>query len=245
MANIQTSPFKRFLAVGCSHGHLADPTALSAVLDFSARWKPHSRIHLGDYMDVAPFRSGAQGTHDEVIPIPVDLTAGCQFLREYRPTHLINGNHEERLWAKMHHQNAIVSHAATSVVKEIYALTKKMRTQFVDHYDIRRSWITLGDTKFLHGWMYGESAIRDHAEQFGKCVLAHLHTVGEAAGRREGGPKAYCVGSLADFHKMDYAKNRRSTSRWANGLAFGEYNDKETVIWLTQRLPSGLWRMPV
>ena len=52
MANI-TRSWKRFLAVGCSHGHHADQALLKKVLSFKARWKPHTTIHLGDVVDLA------------------------------------------------------------------------------------------------------------------------------------------------------------------------------------------------
>jgi hypothetical protein len=41
-----------------------------------------------------------------------------------------------------------------------------------------RSFYELGGTKFLHGYMYNVQAIRDHAETYGQCVIAHLHRVG-------------------------------------------------------------------
>ena len=46
--------WKRFFAVGCSHGHLADPHALETVLAFKKRWKPDLTIHLGDFLDLSP-----------------------------------------------------------------------------------------------------------------------------------------------------------------------------------------------
>ncbi len=57
--------WKKFFAVGCSHGHLADQSALATALKFKSAWKPDTVMHLGDFMDLAALRSGAKGTPDE------------------------------------------------------------------------------------------------------------------------------------------------------------------------------------
>lgn len=236
--------YKKFLAVGCSHGHMADPKALAAVLKFSAEWKPDTRIHLGDFTDQAAFRSGAKGTSDETASIKDDLTAGLGFLDAYDPTIVLNGNHEDRLWNLAQHHNEILAHAASSVITDICNLLRKKKAKHITSYHINESWVTLGDTRFLHGFMYGEQAIRDHAEHFGRCVIAHLHRVGSAPARRSDHARAYCVGTLANIPAMDYAKNRRATAMWSHGFAWGEYNDKECVVWLAEANTNGPWRLP-
>ena len=50
--------FKKFLAVTCSHGHLADAKATRAVLEFKKRWKPDLTLHLGDAIDLAALGQG-------------------------------------------------------------------------------------------------------------------------------------------------------------------------------------------
>jgi len=231
MANINRG-YQRFLAVGCSHGHLADPKALAAVLRVSADFKPHTRIHLGDYTDQAAFRGGAKGTPDECSSIKDDLTAGLNFLEQFDFTHLLNGNHEHRLWKLAGHHNEIVSRAASTVITEICDLARKKKAVHIDHYDINRSFLRFGDTVFAHGWMYNVQAIRDHAEHFGKCVIAHLHRVGQEPGRGVNRPTGYCVGFLGDLQKFGYAETRRATSQWSQGYAKGEYNDRDCKIWL-------------
>lgn len=246
MANVG-GKFQRFMAVGCSHGYLADPKALETVLNFKARFRPQIRIHLGDFTDQTAFRSGAAGTKDETVSIADDLTHGLNFLRSFGPTHLLNGNHEIRLWKLAEHHNELIARAASSVIDEIRTLTGKLKCQYVEHYDITRSWIDIGDLRCLHGFMYNENAIRDHAEHFGRCLIAHLHTVGEAAARRSDHARAYCVGTLANIPGMSYALTRRATARWSHGFAYGETNGKETHVWLSQgqaNTPGG-WRLPL
>jgi hypothetical protein len=166
------------------------------------------------------------------------------FLKDYRPDILFQGNHDDRLWSNAQHHNAIVSSCAQALISDIRAVVPK-KCLWIEHYDIRRSYVQLGDTKFLHGFMYNENAIRDHAEHFGKCVFAHLHRVGSSPGRRVDSPVAYCVGYLGDETKFDYASRRRAISQWQNGFAWGEYSDKECMVWLCARNREGPWRLPI
>ena len=235
------------MAVGCSHGHLADPAAIKAVLKFRKAFKPHSVVHLGDFLDMTAFRTGAGGTRDESVSIVDDLRYGIEFLHALEPTDLLIGNHEARLWKLMDHPNAIVARAANSVIEEIRQTTTKLHCRLVDHYDISKSWIQLGDTKLLHGMMYNENGLRDHAEHFGKCIIAHLHVAGMASGRRIDHPVAWCCGTLASVPAMAYANTRRATARWSAGIVYGEFNDSQCHINLTQcpQNEAASWRLPV
>ena len=246
MANIN-SRWVKYIASGCSHGHLEDRTAVDAVLGFVDRWKPSVRIHLGDFVDNSAFRSGAPGTKDEAASLTEDMEAGVRLLLDYRATHILNGNHEDRLWNNMFHPSAIRARAAQALVEDIRNAVKKLRAKHIEAYDITdsRAMFRFGDTTFLHGYMFNENGVRDHAEHFGRCVIAHLHTPGEANGRRSDHATATCVGTLADVRKLNYAKNRRSTARWGAGFVWGEFNDRECVVWLAKRNQHGEWRLPL
>jgi hypothetical protein len=166
---------------------------------------------------------------------------------EYRPTHLILGNHDIRIFKQAESHNAIVALAAGQARNAFLTAVNKAKVKvFVDSYDIRTARFMLGDTKCVHGWMYGENAVRDHAEHFGKVLFAHLHTAGIARGRRDDSAKGACVGTLANVGLMDYANTRRSTARWSHGLIWGEHSDKECHFWLADgdAETPGAWRMP-
>lgn len=234
--------WKKFIAIGCNHGYWADPTALEAVLKFTRSWKPDTRIHLGDYLDTTSFRSGA-GAKDHQGEIMNDLKVGIDFLKAFEPTILFNGNHDIRIWESLNDHNAQRKYAAQEITKQVQqAISKK--TDFEIDYDIRKSIRVLGDTAFLHGFMYSENAIKDHASHFGKCVIAHLHKVASVPASRVDSPVGYCVGYLGDGDKFDYAIRRRAVSQWSQGFAWGEYSDKECVVWLNERTKDG-WRLPV
>lgn len=235
------------MAAGCSHGIMADPEALKTVLKFKSEYKPRRTFHLGDFVDMAAFRSGAHGTNDEFVSVENDLRHGINFLRELRPTDILNGNHEIRLWRLAEHHNAIISHAARSVIDEIRDVARRLKAQYVESYDIGSSWIQVADTRFLHGFMYSENALRDHAEHFGRCVIAHLHKAGVVNGRRSDHATGYCVGTLANIPAMTYANTRRATAQWSHGFCYGEYSDTHCHVELCQAQPNvaGGWRLPL
>lgn len=235
------------MAIGCSHGSLADPDAIEAVLRFEAAYKPERKFHLGDIYDFAAFRQGAPGTKDEAEQLGPDIEAGCNLIERYSPTDVLLGNHDERVFQLAKHHNAIVRLAASHARNEFLLACEKVKARLVDHYDINRSWIELGDTKFLHGFgLGGEMAIRDHAEHFGRCVIAHLHRAESQGGRRSDHAVAYCVGTLANIPMMDYAKTRRSTARWSHGIAYGEYSDTHCHVELSacEQGQAKNWRLP-
>lgn len=236
--------WKRFLAVGCSHGTLADPTALDAVLRMRDAWKPDTIIHLGDFLDTTAFRSGARGTADERASVSEDLKAGLEFLKSYEPNLLFIGNHEYRLYEALNSLDAKHAFAAKATIQAIRkAIGRTCR--FIETYDITKSVVNLGDLKLLHGFMYGERALQEHGEQFGKCLIAHLHYVHTFPIKRFNSPVASCLGYLGDPAKFTYANKNRAKSRWSNGFAWGEYTDDETVLWLARRDTASEWRLPL
>ena len=219
------------MAVGCSHGNLIDPTAADAVLRFRDRWKPATVAHLGDFVDTAAFRSGATGSSDESEPIGPDIDAGLAFLGLLRPTLVFNGNHEARLWRLQNHHNAIVSDCAGQIINRLRMATTRLKAEYVEDWGIR-AWRRLGNYLLGHGYLFGESFLRDTAESHGNTIIAHAHRAGMATGRRSDAATAYCVGTLSDIPNMDYASARRSTLSWAAGFVWGEYTDTQTVCWL-------------
>lgn len=247
MANIN-SHWKRGMAVGCVHSVYACPEAQKAVLRFRDLWKPHTVVDLGDVHDFTAFRSGAKGTPDEMADLGKDFQAGVDWLKRYRPTHRTEGNHDVRMRELCSDPRAIVSHCATIVAENLRQIDEANGT-LVRPYCQDEGWWRFGDTDFGHGWAFNENALRDHAETYGKCVIAHLHRPGEMPGRHKTRPTAWCVGTLADPKKLHYAVRRRNWLTWAHGLVQFEYNHRECHVWLTrQKCNHGSkeeWRFPL
>ena len=237
------------MACGCVHSSLACPTAQDAVLGFVESYKPDVRIDLGDVHDFTAFRAGAAGTRDESASVDLDYDAGVDWLRRYRPTHRTLGNHDNRLYRFLDHRSAIIARCAREIVEDLRKVDEENGTE-VRPYHMKRGWFRFGDTNFGHGWMYNMHAVRDHVESFGKCVIAHLHVPQHHPGRRvDDNAQGWCVGTLIDPDKAEYAHANRNWLTWAHGFVWGEYTDDYTVVRLERATCAHggpeLWRLPI
>jgi hypothetical protein len=206
-------------------------------------------MHLGDAVDLAALRSGAMrdpNATDRSASIREDFDAGINFLKELEVTNFWIGNHEDRLYGLQNSPSAIVAHCATSAISELMNAMKDMRAK-VTAYDIEKGWLDFGGTMFGHGFMYNETAVRDHVEMLRKpVVFGHLHRVDRAAGRSVGAPIGWSIGCLADIESMHYARRNRSVTRWAHGIAYGEYVDGGEGCTVNVLTPvGGAWRYPL
>jgi hypothetical protein len=227
-----TRRFQRVVAVGCTHGDLADTKRLNEVMAFVRRFDPHYRFELGDLIDTAAFRSGSKGTKDEAHPIEPDKIAGVEWIKRYKPTHLSWGNHCWRLVEWRTHYNAVLAYAAGVVWNALEDATRDVGALTVP-YHIKQGWFYLGGYAWGHGYMYNESAVRDHAEMTGSpVVMAHLHRALQERGRTLTEKPSFCVGTLMDVDKAHYAERRRATTRWGAGVVFGEICKEDSYLWI-------------
>ena len=237
--------WERFLGVGCSHGYLIDPVAEKNVLEFARIWKPVRVFHLGDFCDTPALRAGAHGTADEAIDIDVDIEQGLGFLEKLGVTDCTMGNHDERPWRFVDSPNAKERALAKRLVSAIDDEMKRLKIRWRNTWDVR-SWISAYGYKWMHGYMFSENMARDHAEAHGNCVVAHAHTTALQKGRRDDNPTGICLGTLSNIPKMKYAKNRRKTLSWSQGLVWGEgYQDRMGFISLYENGQNGPWRLPI
>lgn len=235
----------KWMAVGCSHGAFIDPDAREAVLDFRLKWKPETVLHLGDFLDLAALRSGAvsnPNSSDRAESIHDDLMHGIEFLHDLHPQHILYGNHEARLYQFANSPNALAAHAAQAVIREIDMCVEELGAKQYPYKN--RAYAQLGNTKFLHGTMFNQNAIRDHAETYGRCVIAHIHRTGEEVARTADAATGYALGMLASFD-MEYAQTRRATFGWRQGFAFGEYCDDYCTVNIVSREYGQPWRLPI
>lgn len=233
MSKIASTKWQKVVGVGCSHGHLANTKACEAVLKFMDSFKPDHRIHLGDAYDLTAFRSGAKGTKDEGQEVDCDLSQGRQFLRDFRPTVLCMGNHENRAVNLAEHHNTIVKTAAKDVLKRMLEPAKASKAIIIPYTFHQEGWYELGGYRWGHGHLFAENYLRDTAEAVGNCVVAHAHRPGMATGRRMDNPTCYGVGCLMDIKQAGYASGRRSTFAWGNAFIYGYVrgNQAQLNLW--------------
>jgi len=238
--------YTRFLAVGCSHGKYADPTALEAVYKMRDAWKPTEIIHLGDWCDTTAWRSGAAGSSDEREPVRPDIDGGLSFLKDLGATIALDGNHEDRIQHNKGHRSAIIQCCAESIDQHIDDWMVKIKCRRIPYAGVFQKWM-LGNVTFTHGTIYNENSARDMAEMYGGAVVfAHTHRSQMAEGRTIKESTGYCVGTLTKRSGMDYAKNRRATMGWRQGMVYGEVGPKDSAVWLISRSEYGNeWRLPV
>lgn len=240
----QAKAWKRWFSVACNHGNLGDAEAIAAILKFKAIWKPDMTIHHGDSVDFTCLRGGADGSPDEGVSLFDDFNAGTRFLEQLEPNVVCLGNHCDRAYRLRQSARSKIAYAAARLVTDYETLVKdKLKAKLIP-YDLETGWVALGDTLFGHGYMFNQLAIRDHAEAIGKCVIGHLHRVGQERGRHISSPTAYCVGFLGDKSKFSYAKTNRQKFAWSQGFGWGEYNEQHCIVRLEQKSPCG-WRLPL
>ena len=129
------------MAVGCSHGHLADQALLRQVLAFKERFKPQLTIHLGDAIDLAALRGGACDA-DQACDPEGDLNDGLAFLSQLQPQVYLLGNHEARLRHLMESPKAIISALACRVYQQIQERAKELKCKVID-YNFQDGWLSL------------------------------------------------------------------------------------------------------
>ena len=224
------STWRKIMAVGCTHGPHICPVAAAAVLEFKRQFEPDITIDLGDLNDWAAFRTGA-GAGDLDQCLVEDFAASKRWLEMYRPTHRCFGNHDNRVTKLSNHPNKIIRFAASALFNDLAEVDRENGT-IVKAYDMRHGWHRFGDTLYGHGWMYNEQFIRDHAEAFGRCAIAHGHVPGTAFARTLAASQAWCVGMMGDPDKFDYAAYRRNTLRWGHGMQWGYFNDTQSHLYL-------------
>ena len=233
MANVNRK-WRKFVAIGCTHGALIHKRAEKAALAFIDDYKPETRVHGGDWTDQTAWRSGAAGTPDETANIELDLRAGIRFVESMRATHLLNGNHDRRIYKNLASPNAIVAHAAGCILNEMRSMVNRLGCGWIETYDIRKSHFLLGNTRVCHGWMYGLAATRQHADALGNVIFFHTHRLNQEHGRRLDRPLGTNGGYLADEDKLEYSHGRVATLAHQHGLVFGEYSDTECKTWIAK-----------
>jgi hypothetical protein len=80
----------------------------------------------------------------------------------------------------------------------------------------------------------------------GKVIFGHTHRSQQAEGRTIKESTGYCTGTLTRRGEMDYAKSRRATLGWRQGIVYGEIGKNDSAVWLVTRGEFDKeWRLPL
>lgn len=221
---------KRFLIAADNHGGLACPAAVKKFLDFSASWKPHYRIHLGDLWDFTPLRKGAS-QEEKADGIKDDYIMGLEFLDAYRPQYLTLGNHDDRIWQTATHcVDGMMRESCMKVVADIESITRKLKIQVAKYHVGSYLQLPEGGPRLIHGFRSTLYPAKAHYENWGASICGHVHKPDTYVGRHISGGMAMASACLADLNRLSYADRCPAKLGWRNGWIYGLINEK-TGAW--------------
>lgn len=235
------SAWKRWMAVGDVHGDHQDPEAVLAALEWMQHFKPEIRVHGGDNWDLRWLRRGAseQEKRDRV---EADLEAGCQFMRDYKPTHFLKGNHDIRLDDALESDVGSLA-AVASMIRDRMVMSIPADCEIFP-YCKRHGVMELGNYKIVHGFASGVGAVRKQAQTYGSVLTFHNHRIEQAIhGRWPTADVGWCCGCLC---KLDLGYNRASlgTLGQEHGFAYGWVHDCGEVVVHIARKYVDSWAFP-
>jgi predicted phosphodiesterase len=231
--------YRKFLVVSDNHGDGEDQGAVRALREFTTFWKPTVRVHLGDCFDFRFLRKKAD-EQERRHPVQDDLDAGIDFLRTFKPTHFLRGNHDERLWDAARSDDGKLADFAARLILDIQDV---LGDAIMLPYDKRKGVLRLGHLKVIHGYNAGVTAARIAAQIYGSVLMGHIHAVDQYAIpgiERRIGRAIGCLCKLDMEYNRAMAQTLRHSHGWAYGLLFdsGEY-----VVWQAEQV-GGAWFFP-
>lgn len=233
------SKYTRWAACFDPHGDCADKPTVEAFRTFCTFWKPTIRVHGGDAFDFRWLRRSASD-EEKLESVEADFAAGMDFLKWYRPTHILWGNHDQRLYDALDSTSGALRQLAGEWIDRIAVQCGSAQTF---PYDKRRGVMRLGNYSVVHGYCHGIGATRKHALTYGNVLHGHVHRNDIATVEGLEPRRAYSVGCLC---QLDFQYNRANIGTLAqqHGWAYGLLSPKGTlIVWIAQQV-EGSWVLP-
>jgi len=212
------------IAMGDNHGHLACDDTLDAIMEGVSRYKPKVRVHLGDNWDMTCLRKGIEnGSKEAIDNLREDMDAGIKWIRRYRPTHFLFGNHEWRVYDLLHNTDSMSkARKAQDVIDEMKRELRAVGCKVIKPYDVRDCKITIEGIDFIHGMSHGKNALLKDQATYGTpgngFAMGHLHREEQLNYQHIEGGAAFLCGCAMDISLANYALRRSATLRWQNGF---------------------------
>jgi hypothetical protein len=220
--------YERFICAADNHGDQCDPKAIAAFLAFCKSWKPTYRVHLGDCFDFRWLRGKAsEGERREKITADVD--AGIDFIRQFKPTHFITGNHDYRLWRAAASDDGKIADLASYLILDI---KDALGEAVIYPYGKRKGVFNMNGTNWLHGYHAGVYAARQCAMIYGNSGMGHVHASAQATVARHDGPVTAHTSAALCLTDLEYNVGQPNTLAHQNGWLYGIcYPGKRNQIW--------------
>ena len=212
------------IAMGDNHGHLACDDTLDAIMEGVSRYKPKVRVHLGDNWDMTCLRKGIEnGSKEAIDNLREDMDAGIKWVRRYKPTHFLFGNHEWRVYDLLQNTDSMSkARKAQDVIDEMKRELRAVGCKVIKPYDVRDCKITIEGIDFIHGMSHGKNALLQDQSTYGTpghgFAMGHLHREEQLNYQHIEGGAAFLCGCAMDISLANYALRRSATLRWQNGF---------------------------
>lgn len=234
--------WRRFVFATDIHGDRQDSAANRALFRFLAQWKPVIRVCGGDLWDFRPLRAKASA-EEQRESMRDDFEAGMQWAEQFKPTHLLKGNHDERLWKLAEQRNGPKSDFAIQLIEHAAKRFAPMRTAILP-YDRRTGIVRIGSLKCVHGFVAGVNAARRTAQTYGSVLMGHGHAIQHVSIEGIENRVGRMVGCLCQLD-MDYVAANLASLVWRHGWAYGVVNDRTDryQVWQAESV-DGRWLLP-
>jgi len=222
--------WEKAIYVGDNHGNLVCPKAVKVVQRFIEDWKPQHRVHVGDLWDFGGLRKKASA-EEKQMGISHDYNCGLEFLDWFKPQLLLLGNHDWRLWrASEEFSEGVLADLCRMQAEKAEDTLRERRIEWRQYGVSQFLTLPMGGPKFIHGYRSTMYPAKAHFENWGECILGHVHKPDRYQARHIDGGKSIALGCLADLSKLTYADHTPAKLGWRQGFAYGIHNTK-TGAW--------------
>ena len=230
---------ERFVIVSDTHGEYQDDSAVEAAFDFLKHFKPDTRIHLGDFIDLAALRHGA-GEYEKSKGLKADSLAAVNFMKRLDPQVVLMGNHDHRL---IREAKEARSAALQEYCHDVWSgINQVLKDSTVVPYG-KRSGFQYGNYWLIHGYHNGLYAPRQAALTYGNVIMGHIHAPGVMPAGTLHGAVGHSCGALCKLD-MEYNLSHANTLRQAHGFIYGvKTSSGKLVIWHAASM-EGSWYFP-
>jgi hypothetical protein len=227
------------MAATDNHGNSEDTPTVKACLQFAKDFKPKERFHLGDGYNFNWLRGKASEGEKRESTVE-DIEAGNAFLRAYKPTRYLTGNHCYRLWKATESDDGKLRDFACSLLVDI---KDALGDAIVYPWCKRKGVLTYGNYSFIHGFASGVYAARQAALIYGNVVQGHVHAADTCSLAGYPPKTGHTCAALCKLD-LDYNRGQPGTLRQSNGWIYGfRHSNGELEIHHARKI-GGSWYLP-
>lgn len=237
------------VAMADNHGDLACEDTLNQIISFTKRVKPTYRIHMGDNWDFRWARRGIDKSSAEAKEgLEDDLNSGIKWIEQYRPTHFLMGNHDDRIRQILHSTDSIKDREDMQKIQDLMMRTlRKVGCKVIKPYTVKEGRIVIGPLTWIHGFSHGQNALLKDARTFGSpgggFTMGHLHRLEQLNNESFDGGASWLCGCAMDINRAEYAMRHSSTLRWQNGFMYYKCDGANYIGKQAHRFGKG-WYLP-